>query len=249
MNARKTPIMMFSKAIPLCLAVLILISCAACGDRTKNLNMAAIGETFTSQMNAGVKTSDTYHEGHLSYTINSVLWSDNVKELGVDPSQLDEYASISFYWTDGELVAYTYPDYVDLETGQLAYQLRFVLVDLTGTNVDAVSQSIPESGGDLDASWYAFPVNRISVCDLNVELQDSFFPFDAVWYAGTGDYDPAEGNTNGSNYFILWPGESLTYQLGFVIGSAEGDFSRMCLTDQDGVYSLDEAVYVPLGMA
>lgn len=231
--------------LPLFLVAVFLISCAACGDKTANLNMASIGETFTSLV--VVQNGRGNYDGHLNYTINNVQWSDNVKELGIDPSQLDEYSAVDYGEGEGEW--YVYPDYVNMETGQLAPHLRFVLVDLTVTNIDALSLPIPESDdGVRDATWYAFGVNRITVCDLNVEKENNFRNFDVVWYTGTEDYDPAEGGTNGSNYFILWPGESLTYQLGIIVGSAEDDFSRMCLTDKDGVYSVDEAVYVPLDL-
>lgn len=228
------------------LAGILFISCAACGNRTENLHMAGMGETFSSLV--VVQNGSKHYDGYLNYTINSIQWSDNIKELGIEPSQLDEYSVVDYEEGAG-YVYYAYPDYVIMETGQLVPHLRFVLVDLTVTNIDALSKPIPENdNGVRDATWYTFGVNRITACDLNVEKKDHFGNFDVVWYAGTGNYDPAEGGTNGSNYFILRPGESLSYQLGIIVGSAEDDFSRMCLTDKGGNYAADEAVYVPLGM-
>lgn len=107
------------------LTAILLTSCAACGDKTANLNMLGIGDSFTT----------SYHteSGQLCYTINNIQWSDNVRELGVDPNAFDEYASVF-----GGGTSYVWPNYVDLETGQLKEHLMFVLVDLTVTNIDAL---------------------------------------------------------------------------------------------------------------
>jgi hypothetical protein len=221
------------------LVAMVLGCCAGCGDKTANLTMVEIGSDFL--------LTSGWVAGDLSYTVNSVQWSDNVKELGVDPKELDFYSSVSY--GEEEEQWYDWPDYVDLETGQLAEHLRFVLVEVTVTNIDACDVNAPvDEGGAPDDSWYTFGVNHLSISDLNVQGKNGFWDFDSVWYADTGDYDPQEGGTNGSNYFILWPGESLIYRMGFVIGSSEDDFSRMCLTDGGGSYSVKQAVYISLGM-
>lgn len=215
----------------------LLACCASCGDKTANLHMLSIGDTFT--------TSYHLESGQLSYTINSIQWSDNVRELGVDPNTFNQYDSVY----DKSGISYVWPDYIDLETGQLKEHLMFILVDLTVTNIDALSKPIPENdNGVRDDSWYVFAVNLLSVCNLNNPYKDSFSDTKAIWYEGTGDYDPAVGGTNGSNYFILRTGESLTYRLGFVIGSTTDDFSQRCLTDGGGSFRAKDAVYIPLGI-
>ena len=218
------------------LTAILLTSCAACGDKTANLNMLGIGDSFTT----------SYHteSGQLSYTINNIQWSDNVRELGVDPNAFDEYASVF-----GGGTSYVWPNYVDLETGQLKEHLMFVLVDLTVTNIDALSKPITENDdGVRDDSWYTFGVNYLSVYNLSEQNKNGFSNADAIWYTDTGDYDPTAGGTSGSNFFILRTGESLTYRLGFVIGSGKDDFSQMCLTDGGGSFGAKNAVYIPLGI-
>jgi hypothetical protein len=221
------------------LAAALLIGCTGCADKAPDVTTADIGSEFLM--------IPEYITGSLSYTVNSVQWSDNVKELGVDPNELSEYSTVSYAESDS--ASYSWPDYVDLETGQLADHLRFVLVELTVTNIDAYGMTAPvDEGGTPDASWYAFGVNMITLCDLNTQGDYNFLNYNCVWYGDTGDYAPQEGGTNGSDYFLLWPGESLTYRMGFVVGSSEDDFSGICLTDGGGSYHSDQAVYIDLGM-
>lgn len=224
--------------------IIIFLCCTACGDKAPELSYVNTDDTVNG---------DTFNsaavEGYLSCTINDVRWSDNVKSFGIAPSELESYDGVS-YTDNGNFVHFSWPEYVDLTTGQLADNLLFVLVDLTMTNIDALGKPIPENDdGNRDDSWYSFMVQQISICDVSEKENDSFRNYNAIWYAGTGNYNAAAMGTNGNNYFILRPGESLTYQMGFIIGSDDGDFSQMCITDGGGSYYANEANYVRLNIS
>lgn len=225
------------RAIPIVL--IFLLCCTACGRNAQKISCTDIGEAFES---AAVS-------GRLSYTVNSVRISDNILGLGIEPSEIESYDGVS-YTVNGELVHYSWPDYVDLTTGQLTDDLLFVLVDLTVTNIDALGKPIPEDDdGSRDDSWYCFPVGRLSICDTNESGKDAWRNYQAIWYDGTDSFDGAAMGTNGDDYFVLWPGEALTYQLGFIVGRDDGDYSGMCLTDGGGSYYAKGANYVRLEMS
>lgn len=222
------------------LAVLLLIiGCTACGHKAQNLSYIDIGNGF--ELSAV--------SGHLLCTVNSVRVSDNIRDFGIEPSEIESYDGVS-YTVNGELVHYGWPDYVDLTSGQLADDLLFVLAELSVTNVDALAKPIPEKDdGSRDDSWYCFPVEQLSLCDVNEAGKDAYRNYHVIWYDKTGSFDGAAMGTNGDDFFILRPGESLTYQIGFIVGRDDGDYSGMCLTDGGGSYYSKQANYIPLSIS
>lgn len=222
----------------LILALLLLICFSACGNGAANvdLNRVSIGESFDFSP----------AEGYLSYTIDKVQWSDNVTDFGIAPAELQSYDGVS-YTDNGDFVSFAWPEYINEGTGQLAENLVFVLVDLTVTNKDALAKPIPEDN-IMDDSWYTFRVDYISMCDISEHEKDSFRQYDTIWYDGTEDYAAASLGISGNNHYILYPGESLSYQLGFIIGSSDGDYSQFCITDGGGSFHAEGATYVPVSI-
>jgi hypothetical protein len=236
----------FAKTISVVIVFLFVLSCASCNWRgkaaAKSITALDVGDTFTVY---SALTGDRICQ------VNSVQVTDNVTELGIAPSELKDYGyGISYKNEEGDFVSITWPDYVDMTTGQLAEHLRFVLVEVTMINDNALSKPIPENDdGVRDDSWYAFCIDELTIRDLSILGNDSFHGFHALWYAGTGDYDAAAADTNGDNYYILRPGESLTYQIGFIVASGDDDFSQFYLTDGSGSYYAKGANYVNLGLS
>lgn len=219
---------MKKKFITATVLILSVLFCSSCGSRESNLTYTSINEEFISEVVGG--------EGSLTWKVNSVQWSDQVGEFGIAPSELENFDGV-FYTDNGNSVFYDWPDYVDTVSGQLADDLLFVLINLTVTNTDAVGKIVPENdNGYRDDSWYCFPIQRLSLCDVSEQGDNGFLNYNAIWYDGIPEFDSDAMGTNGNNYFILRPGERLTYRLGFIIGSDDGDFSHVCLTDHGGSY-------------
>lgn len=219
--------------------LLLVVCCTACRHKAQNLSYINIEDSFEL---AAVS-------GHLLCTVNGVRVSDNIMDFGIKPSEIESYDGVS-YTVNGELVHYSWPDYVDLTGGQLADDLLFVLADLSVTNVDALAKPIPEKDdGSRDDSWYCFPVEQLSLCDVNEAGKDAYRNYHVIWYDGTDSFDGAAMGTNGDDFFVLRPGESLTYQIGFIVGRDDGDYSGMCLTDGGGSYYSKQANYIPLSIS
>ncbi len=210
--------------------VLMAFCCCGCRIRNLRVEMVPLGETVSSTANV--------KEGYLNYTINNVRYSDNVADLGINPADIRETDLAQYYYNGETLIDVGLA--IDPSTGQLADHFLFVLMDVTVTNMNGVSYE----GRD----GTAFCIDGLKACDIQVPLkkQDCFCYWDYVYSSGTGDYDREEQETNGDNYFLLSAGESLTYQIGFIVGSANDDFSGICITDSGGSFYAEDPFYVSL---
>lgn len=259
------------------LVVVILLLCSACGDKadmnvgddtgtsveslndsrgfneletaitpsTQNgqkddLSTAALGEAFY--------TNTPLIEGKLSYTVNSFRWSDNIKDLDVDFEDFNgEYDSNNefVFWYDG--TPQIVPNAVDAASGQLGEHLIFVVADVTVTNEDAVWTMATGSGD----SQYTFPANLWRICDAGTtnDTGVGYATYPAVFYTGIEGYDSAAMGTNGSNYLVVRPGETINYKIGYIIGNNSDDFSHFYLTDGNAYYDSDTDNYIYLNIA
>lgn len=237
----------WKEVLVLALALALLICCSGCGNKADMLTKMAMGENFHVCMPSGTMYG----------RVESVQITDNVTNFGIDPAEL--HLDL-FCLEDGTFV--NAKECIDMDTGKLAKHMRFVRVTVTMTNEDATSRSIPENdNGIRDDSWYAFCIDDLHLCDLNhwmvngiwdqIRNLGKFQTYSAIWYDGTGDYDPEIGGTSGENFYILRPGESLTYEMGFLVGDTRDDFSGLHLTNGSGyTYSAAlDATYVPLNLA
>ncbi len=179
--------------------------------------------------------------GHLSCQVDWVLSSDNVTDLGLTPADMTaKYEDFCSYHDDSEIIVVDHP--VDADTGQLADHLLAVLLQITVTNVDAVSY---EKTGNV------FCIDTFDLCDTYVDLGRDYQAYDSwscTWYDGTGKYYASIHDTNGNNYFVLPQGKSKTFELAFLVGNADDDFSGICLTDGSGSYHRGEQHFVDLGL-
>lgn len=242
--------MKIKRRFALLFAVLLVICFSACSQNATNedveqtpnntsktdINHVALGESFTYSP----------AEGNLKYTVDKVQFSKNVSDFNVDPAELQSYDGVS-YTDNGKFVAFAWPEYVNEETGQLAENLLFVLVDITVTNEDAFAKTVPNDNV-MDDSWYAFRVDYISLCDTSEQENERFRQYKTVWYAGAAGTAAESLGVNGQNTFTLHPGESVSYQMGFIIGSNDGDYSQFYITNGGGGMNDDGVVYIPVNV-
>ncbi len=212
------------------------------------IDALALGESFNNTVELA--------QGTLLYTVNSYQISDNVKELNIEPSELDENELVLYLVGDSgeDMVAFeSREDYVDMQTGQLADHLRVVLADITVENVDAKAHTAANDPNN-DVYNYIFNVASLQLCDTS-QIEDngagylsciSIYP---TWYANTGEYDASLSYNGAENHFILRPGETLTYQAAFIVGNEKDDFTHLYLSNSYGNFEADNAEYVWLDPA
>ena len=231
-----------TRSFVMMLAAALLLGCAACGGAGagEQADTVAVGEKFTAPYQV--------ESGTMHFTVNRAEISDNMRQLGADPNSMAQYDNFVIrYDGNGTKRTLYYPDYVDLETGQLADGLAFVLVDITAENTDAVS-NITGDGSGLFDSEYMFLPSAFYLCDLaqkdtkDGKEQSTYMTMSEKWYSAQQE----------GYMYELPPGESKTFQIGFVVGRADGDYSSLCLTtasqvDKRALRSPD-VVLVDLGL-
>lgn len=210
------------KIISLAMIVVLLICCTACG-KSKSLDQVdtiSIGEVFSDPSEVA--------EGTMTFTVNRAEVSSNMKELGVDPYSIEGPDNFVWYYDEnGKFTSIQYPDYVNLENGQLKDGFVFVLVDITATNIDATSKTTGDSSGNFDSD-YMFLSSRFNLSDLSQkELNDkgkelsTYMTVRQLWCS--------QQDIRG--YYELCPGESKNFQLGFVIHCTAEDYGSLYLTN------------------
>lgn len=231
---------MKKKAAYILTLIALLTCCTACSKSKSpdQVDTISIGEAF----------SDPYQvsSGTMTFTVNRAEVSSNMKELGVDPYSLAEHDNfVGYYDENGKYTSIEYPDYVNLENGQLKDGFVFVLVDITATNIDATSNTPGDNSGDF-GSDYMFLSSHFSLSNLaQKSLNDkgkelsTYQTVRQLWCSQQGI----------RGYYELRPGESKTYQLGFVIHCAAEDYGSLYLTNAS-LLDLDmpDLVLVDLGL-
>ena len=222
-------------------ALIIILTCCAACSKSKSLDQVdtiSIGETFSD--------SSEVVEGTMTFTVNRAEVSSNMKDLGVDPYSIEGPDNFVWYYDEnGKFTSILYPDYVNLENGQLKDGFVFVLVDITATNIDATSKTTGDGSGDFDSD-YMFLSSRLYLSDLaQKELNDkgkelsTYMTVRQLWCS--------QQDIRG--YYELCPGESKNFQLGFVIHCTAEDYGSLYLTNTS-MLDLDtpDLVLVDLGL-
>lgn len=242
--------MKIKRRLALLFAVLLVICFSACSKNTTNEDVEQTpnntSKTNIYQVALGESFNYSPVEGNLKYTVDKVQYSENVSDFDIEPAELQSYDGVS-YTDSGEFVSFAWPDYINMETGQLAENLLFVMVDITVTNEDAIAKPIPDDNL-MDDSWYAFRADYISVCDTSEQENEMFRQYKTIWYEGTVGTAAESLGVNGKNVFILHTGESISYQMGFIIGSKDGDYSQFYITSGGGSMNANGAVYIPVNV-
>ncbi len=203
-----------------------------------DISSISLGEIFNDYSQA--------ESGKLEISVNDVILSKNVKDLGINPSDLDPYSVVSVY--DGTYYkSWQYPHYLSLETGELASGLNFVLVNISVRNVDAISKKTA-SGRFPDGfeSQYIFMANKFYLVDLYQKdiyesdpLNTYFVKGEHVWFSL---HDQRQESRNA---YELLPGESIDYQIGYIINLADGHNDSLYLST---AYTIDapDATWIKL---
>ena len=187
--------------------------------------------------------------GTFELIVNSVQLSSNTKELGIDPSEFDPYNSVSTY--DGNsFLSWKWPNYVSLESGELAESLVFVLVDITATSIDAVSAS--HASGSMPNGYdsqYIFKASNLRLVDLYQEniyesdlLNTYYVQGRLVWFS------QQEQRPEDRYAYELLPGEEINYQIGYIIGLSDNHTENLHLSTSN-ILEAPGVTWIQLGLS
>lgn len=216
---------MSKRIVSLFLVFVLLVCCTGCSkskssDQADQVDAISLGETFSD--------ANQVAEGTMTFTVNSAEVSNNMKELGVDPYALSEYKeNFVFYYDEaGNSASIEYPDYVDLDTGELKDGVAFVLVDITATNVDATSKTVGDGSGDFSSDYMFLPstfhLSNLAQKDMSGgKEQSTYLTVSSKWYSKQAD----------GYMYELRPGESLTFQIGFLVRCGNENYGSLYLTN------------------
>lgn len=199
---------------------------------TKEFDAYAIGESFIAEVaQAG--------EGTLEYTINRVKLVSDLTDVGLTAEEVLESAeTVSIY--GGEIVEdYAMAEDVIAADGTLSENIRFLLVDLTVKNIDAHTSVDRWVNGPAEHE-YIFRADGIYLEDTKVYDGNEGVSF-GMTDTGCSQcswFSDRNGRSESWAAIEILPGESVTYQLGFLVGNAEDNFDGLYLA----TYGIDPAV-------
>ncbi len=191
----------------------------------------AVGDSFTAE--------SMHSEGSFEYTVNRVRMVSDLTEVGLTAREvLERVDSVYIYGEDGERWLET--EEIASEDGKLAENIRFILVDVTAKNIDAASRLEGWAEGPLEHEYIFRAAYELHLEDVKVYDKKEGVTFDSTdegciqtdWYSG--QYERADA----WDAIEILPGESVTYQLGFLVGNAEDNFDGLYLA----TYGPDPAV-------
>lgn len=175
-------------------------------------------------MGTPVEGTDEVESGTLTCTVDDVQIGTNVRGLGVDPADLFPYDGVTF-WNAKTPETWLYPDYLNLDTGELADHFRFVLVTVTIENTDAVSYAKSTAAVDTVESQYLWNITALRLLDAKITINENGEnpSWTIVWFSAQGQ------RTEGFWWYEVQPGQRNTYQIGFIVGNAEDNFDGLYL--------------------
>lgn len=211
---------------------LLLSSCTS----AENENMRKVSSVRNSDESyTDIEFSDELDtfEGTLVYTVDSVTYSNSISDFGIDITALNKESDLDM---DGGETYYLYPDYINIETGELMENAVFLLVEITATNIDAKSKT----GVMLYENGYLFRADIFFLVDLNYKNDGHYFAEGIFYFSEQGKY--AEHRY----VYELLPGEQITFQIGYVIGNSANDYTNLLLSNTGGDLRVKEGFLIPI---
>ena len=197
----------------------------------KEFEAYAVGESFIAEVaNAA--------GGTMEYTVNSVQLVSNLTDVGLTAEEVLESAeAVSIF--GGEGIEDAMAEDVIAADGTLSETVRFLLVDLTVKNIDAYR--------DIDG-WVNGPAEHEYILRADgIYLEDTkvYDGNEGVSFGMTDTgcsqcswFSERNGRSESWAAIEILPGESVTYQLGFLVGNAEDNYDGLYLA----TYGVDPAV-------
>ena len=188
----------------------------------KEFEAYAVGESFIAEVvNAA--------GGSMEYTVNSVQLVSNLTDVGLTAEEVLESAeAVSIF--GGEGIEDAMAEDVIAADGTLSENVRFLLVDLTVKNIDAYRDINGWVNGPAEHE-YILRADGIYLEDTKVYDGNEGVSF-GMTDTGCSQcswFSDRNGRSESWAAIEILPGESVTYQLGFLVGNAEDNFSGLYL--------------------
>jgi hypothetical protein len=182
------------------LAFLIL---TGCGDKVSIIEQG--------QSDYPVIDTDDY-SGEMSYEVIDSYVITDMEANQVATENIDSYMFVKVENSDGEVEWIDYPDFVD-ENGKLTDGCSMYIVKIRVTNIDAEYKYTKEENY---GSPYIFRADNITLNYIS-EDQKSVIPMTINYYSLRQEGD------NTWSTFELEPGETIEYEIGFILGTVVDD--------------------------
>jgi hypothetical protein len=234
--------------------LLVLLSVAVCSTFFVGCGKKAdiVVETTDNNQNISADTTDSAdstdstdntvtiavddYTGTMTYEVVSARVITNLEENNVDMDKIDPYMFVLTENADGEQVYLDYPDFIDAASN-LTDGCKMYVVKMRVTNTDA-EYKYEE---DYD-SPYIFRADNISLNYVS-ENQKTTIQIPINYYSLR-----KEGDSTWCT-FQLEPGETIEYEIGFILGTfvddnsnqktVEVDKERLFLSGGDGYYQIN----------
>jgi predicted small secreted protein len=200
---------------------------AGCGNKVADIQNVSAADTAT------IATDD--YTGTMTYDVVSANIITNLEENNVDMDKIDPYM---FVLTENSDEYIDYPDFID-ENSNLIDGCKMYIVKLRVTNTDAEYKYGDDYNYD---SPYIFRADNISLNYVS-ENQKTTIQIPINYYSLC-----KEGDSTWCT-FQLEPGETIEYEIGFILGTVmednssqktvEVDKERLFLSGGDGYYKIN----------
>lgn len=160
------------------------------------------------------ETNEVWHfeSGTVLYTIDDAYLVENLYDEGISIDKLAPFSTVTVEKDD-----YTYPDYVDQETGRLIGDLYLVMVELTVTNINAINTHYN---------------------DPNIFRADGFFHIYDTAGKSTGTFAYSSEHyalEEAYGTFYLGSGESKVIRVGYLFGKNDPKTLESLVLSRDSV--------------
>ena len=188
----------------------------------KEFEAYAVGESFIAEVvNAA--------GGSMEYTVNSAQLVSNLTDVGLTAAEVLESAeTVSIF--GGEGIEDALAEDVIAADGTLSENVRFLLVDLTVKNIDAYRDIDGWVNGPAEHEYIlradGIYLEDTKVYDGNVGVS---FGMTDTGCSQCAWFSDRNGRSESWAAIEILPGESVTYQLGFLVGNAEDNFDGLYL--------------------
>lgn len=189
----------------LCISFVVILSMCLTGCKKEKIHIVK-----DNSAEGGIKLELDGHKGNMVYELQEAYWTRNPEACGIDEQKIDPH---SFVVIDdaGKIRDVPYPEYfVNKLKGKLIDDCRMYVCKIKVTNVDAKYKV-----KDMYENPYIFRADNLFLNYIDGKKE--------ILYKNADYYSlRKEGDDTWSTY-ELPPGESITYELGFLLGDMIDD--------------------------
>lgn len=214
----------------LCIGLTIIFSMCLSGCKQEKIHIVK----DDNPDKGGIKLELDGHKGEMVYELEDAFWTENLGACGMDEQKIDPYSFVMIN-KGGELKEVSYPEYfVNKSKGKLIDNCKMYVCKIKVTNVNAQYKV-----KDMYENPYVFRADNLYLNYIDEKSKE-------ICYKTVDYYSLRKKGDHTWSTYELHPGESITYELGFLLGNMiedvkiTGDDEQIYLGNttgsQDGKY-------------